>query len=317
MMNFAVYDGRRCAIEIRQQLTELLEIKQALCDGGDFGFAGLANLASIETHEAELRDELRAAELYEGNATADFVLDGEPLRGYEIPAHLLGVFLEKLQALSYAVGQVRMGSTTTRARVPKEVSITNRLYVQPSFVEGSFGFRVRVSDQKDGDQTSEINPEEALEAVCLLLGDDEPSSESLELLSHSRVKTHYAAIMDLMAKQNVSLSMRHRNRSEAMRLNPSQARNRAEWLAQVQTRQETIGRYGVLVGGNIEQERFELRTDDELLRGRLSSQAKEDIKKFHWGDSVLATLHVTQSEHEDSISTSESYVAVRFVVVED
>lgn len=316
MMNSAVYDGRRCAAEVQQQLNELLEIKQALHEGGDFGFAGQANLESIEAHEAELREELRAAELCECNASADFVLDGEPLRGHEIPAQLLGVFLEKLQALSYAVGQVRMGSTTTRASVPKEVSTANRLYVQPSFVEGSFGFRVRVSDVKEGDQALESKSEEALQAVCLLLGDDEPSAKSLDLLSHSRVKTHYAAIIDLMAKQNVGLSMRHKNRSETMRLNPSQARNRAEWLAQVQVRHETIERYGELVGGNIEQERFELRTGDELIRGSLSSQAKKDLKTFHWGDSVLATLLVTQSEHEDAISVSESYVADRFANAE-
>ncbi|MBX3175913.1 MAG: hypothetical protein KF886_00990 [Candidatus Hydrogenedentes bacterium] len=317
MMNSAVYDGRRHAVEIRQQLNELLEIKQALCEGGDFGFAGQANLESIVAHEAELREELRAAELYDGNASADFVLAGEPLRGHEIPAQLLGVFLEKLQALSYAVGQARMGSTTKRARVPKEVSTANRLYVQPSFVEGSFGFRVKVSDVKADDQVLESNPEEALQAVCLLLGDDEPSVESLDLLSHSRVKSHYTAIIDLLAKQNVGLSMRHKDRNETMRLSPHQARHRAEWLAQVQVRQETIDRYGELVGGNIEQERFELRTGDELIRGTLSNQAKKDLKTFHWGESVLATLLVTQSEHEDAISASESYVAVRFANAEE
>ncbi len=119
--------------------------------------------------------------------------------------------------------------------------------------------------------------------------------------------------MDMMAKENVGLSMRHRSYRNTIRLTASQARHRTEWLSQWQISEETVARFGELVGGSIESDRFELKTDDELIRGKLSAQAKEDLKGFHLGDSVSAILRVTQSEHEEPISgPSESYVAISF-----
>lgn len=304
--------GPRLASEVRRQLEEWSDIRRDFEANGDMGYAGLKHLEQMKLHEAELREELRAAELVEHDATADFVLDGAPIRGHEVPAKLLGTFLERIQALNYAVGQVMTGKSTSRSRIPKHVADAYRLYVQPDFILGSFGFRVRVPSGADLEELIENEAENSLKTVCLLLGDDDPSEDGIELLSHSRVKSHYSALMEMMAKENVGLTMRHRAYRDTIRLAASQARERTEWLSQLQISEETIVRTGELVGGSIEQSRFELRSDDDLIKGKLSAQARQDIKLFHWGDSVSVTLRVTQSEHEESISgPSEAYWAVR------
>ena len=305
----------RPAAEIREQLADLREIKASIDDSHmDFGFAGYIDRCSIEAQETALLEELNAAELREHNAAAEFILEGEPLHSGEAPARLLGAFLDKLQSLVYAVGQVQAGSATDRARFPRNVVAANRLYVQPQFVSGSFGFRVRVPSKEELGELVETGGETVLHKVCHALGDENPSGDVMTLLSHSRVRSHYESIATLLARENVDLSMRQRSERGRLRLSSSAARERLEWLQQLQVTEETIERTGELVGGNIQRDQFELKAGDETIRGGLSQQAKEDLKGFHLGDTVTATLRVMITEHEDALTEQKSdYVAQRFV----
>ena len=304
----------RPAAEIREQLADLREIKASIDDSHmDFGFAGYIDRCSIEAQETALLEELNAAELREHNAAAEFILEGEPLHSGEAPARLLGAFLDKLQSLVYAVGQVQAGSATDRARFPRNVVAANRLYVQPQFVSGSFGFRVRVPSKEELGELVETGGEAVLHKVCHALGDEDPSGEMMGLLSHSRVKSHYESIVTLLAKEHVNLSMRQRSERGRLRLCSSAARERLEWLQQLQVTEETIERTGELVGGNIQTDRFELKGDEETIRGVLSEQAKADLKQFHLGDTVTAILRVMITEHEDALTEQKTdYIAQQF-----
>jgi hypothetical protein len=304
----------RLAQEVRQQLNELLEIKRSVEKIPNPKFADKVSLQSIIAHEAELRDELRAAGLIVFDASADFVLDGEPIKGHDVPAQLLGAFLEKLQLFVYAIGQAHQGDSTDRARFPQRVIQANKLFVQPEFIVGSFGFRVRVPSKEDLHQLMDTGAEEVLQTACRVLGEDDPSEDTIKLLSHSRVKTHYAGIVDLLVKKNADLSIRHRNVTRTVRLSSTQARKRIEWLEQFQVSEKIINQVGDLVGGSTEYDQFELKTESGIIRGNLSEQAKDDMKKFHWGDTVTATLRIVTTEHEDmSTGITEKYFAEQFI----
>ena len=71
---------------------------------------------------------------------------------------------------------------------------------------------------------------------------------------------------------------------------------------------------GVLVGGSLATGRFELRTSADLIRGRATGAAKEDLKAFHLGDRVIALVREVTARHEGSVTTPfVSYVAEGFV----
>jgi hypothetical protein len=56
---------------------------------------------------------------------------------------------------------------------------------------------------------------------------------------------------------------------------------------------------GVLTGGSIANNKFELQVDGETYKGSVSEQAKEQMRDLHFGDHVSAVIEETTLTAED------------------
>jgi hypothetical protein len=90
--------------------SQLREFRAACKSAHKYGapdFASQIALDSMQKHEEELMEELKAAQLLESDADAEFSVNGDPVRENMIPMDLLGKFFNLLQKLMYSVAQSR------------------------------------------------------------------------------------------------------------------------------------------------------------------------------------------------------------------
>jgi hypothetical protein len=298
---------------IEEQLRDLSHVLDAARTYGTPDAASEFGLASLIGHQQELLDEKRAAQLLASAADAEVVLEGDVTAEHEVPAGLLGGFLTHLQKLVYALAQVRTGHPTSRAPVRRDTAAEHRLLVQANFQPGSFGLRLRLPTYDELGQLFDSDASETLEMVCAALDPAAPSGHLAALLGHARVKAHYQNLMELLAKQDVGVVARTRSRPVGVRLRPTQARERLDWLDLLQVSEEEILRTGTLVGGSIERDRFELKCEDETLSGTVTEAARAQMQRFHLGDAATVRIRVRTVEHEEvSAEPSVSYLAVEF-----
>lgn len=289
------------ADEIRRQLADADALCQEFEQAGELDFASAATLQSVRNLRQRMQEELRAAEMLESGADAEFSLDGGPVQGHQVAAGFLGDFLRSVQDLVHAVAQVVVGQPTGRAPVPGSIVASSRLSVLPDFVPGSFGFRVRLPREDELELLSGAldDNRRAMALVGDMVGDRIPEESLGELLSHSHVRSHYGKLVALLSAQNADVCVRTRANPHGSRVSAKCARERREWLDLLQTTTRTVTVDGRLVGGSIERRRFELVAEDGSYVGTVSEHAAQQMQQLHWGDTVQAHVQVTAVEHEE------------------
>lgn len=304
----------RASTEIKRQLVDLMAVKQTAQQHGTPDFASKAGLASIQSHEGNLREELHAAELLESDADAELILDGDPVLDHAIQAHFFGVVLEKVQQLTNAIAQVAANAPTARASVPRNIIAENRLMVT-GFFPSSFGIRLRMPTQEESGQAFDPASTDVLDSLVEILGEQEPNPTISKLLAHSRVKKHYSELLEATAKHNASIGLRTRHRPFGVRLNSKQARDRVEWMDLLQTSEEDLPLDGILVGGSLDSSRFELKVGEYIYRGQASDAARQQMEAVKFGARITAQVRATTTTHEEGATApTTSYVMTSLVI---
>lgn len=72
---------------------------------------------------------------------------------------------------------------------------------------------------------------------------------------------------------------------------------------------------GILTAANIEQETFELRTEDVLIKGTLDSSAVEQIRRILLGSSVQVVARVITDEDADNLGEPQTQYNVMSVIL--
>ena len=189
----------------------------------------------------------------------------------------------------------------------------NRLMVSAGFLPSSFGFRCSLPRREDLGQLYPPESQAVLDALSQLLTDDLPSEYLTGLISHARVKKHYLELLEILSKNGANLRVRTKHNPYGVKLHTRQARERVEWLELLQTTEEQITFTGMLIGGNIETARFELKVGDELIQGKASDAAKSQLTQITFGAQVKAEVRVTTMAHEEGViepKTSYFLVAI-------
>jgi len=236
--------------------------------------------------------------MLESGSAAELILDGDPVRQHMIRASFLGAMLSKVQELLNALAQVITSIPTARAPVPRNIVAENRLMVA-GWVPSSFAVRLRLPTKEELGQLLETESQSVLEGVAKLLGEQAPSQGTVEWLSHPRVKKHYYEFLEAVAKQGAVVKLRTRGNPFGAGVTAEQARDRVEWLDLLQVEEKPLSLSGLLVGGNIESGRFELKVEEELYRGKVSEKAKAQMKHLTFGAEVQAQLRVRTTVHEE------------------
>lgn len=284
---------------VREQLGDLAKVQKAIEEHGVVDFASKMAMQSVQNDEAGLREELRAAEILESDHDVQLEFDGDPVVEHTVAGRFFGAFLIELQETVNALAQVQASSPTRRGGVPSTIVSENRLFFSHSF-QSSFGAAFCLSPRHLQPRLFESEYPSTLDLVQSFLDGQADTSTMATYMAHPRVKAHYSSLVNLLAKNGGSVTMRSRRRPYGARLSPQQARDRAEWLEFIQSATERMTVQGILVGANIEANRFDLRTDSEVLHGRMNGVAVDQVRSILLGRLVSATLEVETSSHEEA-----------------
>ncbi len=291
---------------IKEQLNDLRLLidysKKIDCDD----YASKLTLLSLENEEKELVDELHAAELIESNIDAEVVLEGDPVTPGYIHARFFGEFLIHLQDLVNAVAQQIKNDSTSRGVIASSIISKNRLLLAPTF-PSSYGARFTIEHSVNPlDQKTLIDVEvkQALDQIASIIEESAEENKLLdELLSHSIIRKHYSELISQLAKGGANVTFRTKAKPKGVKITAQQARDREEWLMLLQKDEDIENLIGTLVGGSIETDRFELRVQEEVIRGAVQQNALKKIREINLSAEVKATVKIIKEFHE--VSTME------------
>ena len=157
---------------INEQLKELREFIKRFQEVGATDFASDLHLSSLQYQESILIEELKAANLIQGNTAIQIAIDGSPVEDHAIDTAFLGPFLLYLQKLVNATGQALEGVPTSRGVIQERVQSQNRLRVS-SLMATSFGLNFVVEDQLQSPSLFEDTPNNrTLDVVASLFNGD-------------------------------------------------------------------------------------------------------------------------------------------------
>ena len=128
-----------------------------------------------------------------------------------------------------------------------------------------------------------------------------PSGELVKTLSSPRVKGRYYELIELVVKEDAKVTVRTKTRRLGVRLDARQARDRATWMDSLTESTVTLPLEGILTGGSIATNKFELQVFDEFYRGRISPEAKAQMKEIKMGQSVVAEVVETTFFAEEAL----------------
>ncbi|MGH7226823.1 MAG: hypothetical protein ACRELF_26715, partial [Gemmataceae bacterium] len=138
-----------------------------------------------------------------------------------------------------------------------------------------------------------------LEGLAEMFGEQAPSPQTIEWVSHPRVKKHYYEFLDAVAKHGALVRFRTRRHPYGATISAREARDRVDWLDLLTVQEEILTLTGILVGGNIESGRFELKAEEEMYRGKVSDAANARMRQVALGAEVQVQLRVTTMIHEE------------------
>jgi hypothetical protein len=316
------FDGRRGTLvrgvtEIKRQLSELAQVLQKAEKYGERDPASSSRLKSLRKHQSQLNAELNASELLESDNDAVFALDGDPVDRHSVQAKFLGSFLAKVQELVNAIAQVRTSVPTNRSSVPRNIITENRLMVT-GFAPSSFAVKLRLAKREEPDLFGEIPSQDTLNTLAELVRGDALPASLAAFAKHARVRKHYSELLEMVAKSGANIRISTKSAPYGVRLTTSEARNRAELLDTLLSDVNDVDFTGELVGGSIERDRFELKANDEIIQGRVSGTAREQLKSLTFGCRVHAELIVeTQMAEDGGGEPKSTYFLTKVVPIQE
>ena len=303
----------RPAAAIKAQLADLREVNEAAAAYGTPDFASRLGWETLQAQEKILQDELRATELLESNFDGEFVVDGDAVSAdHGIEFTFLGQLLEKAQAVFYSLAAAMLGSTSRQAPLPEKIISRHTMRFFACY-PSSFAVRFRVTSQEEDQLPIDLPPSGVLDRFTAIL-DGAADVESLATVTtHGRLKSHYQALNELLAKNNSNLRVRTRTRPYGSRITAPQARHRVTWLETIEVKEQETTFIGRLVGGSLEYDNFELEVDGEVLAGTLAPSARTDLQSLHLGEEVEARLKESTSTTATGAQTSRTYLLLGIV----
>lgn len=264
-------------------------------------FATALQVRSWRTHQQELETELEAARRAElAEADLQVAFSGEPVFQHDIKAAFLGVFLSKAQSLINALAQATEQKPTERGSIANSLVEDYRLFVAGTF-PSSFGLRLRLHSDLELGRLRLSQTEAVLDHFCALIDPNLSQAELIKAVASQRVKTHYYDLVEILSKEGAQMTVRTKTRLTGIKINPQQARDRATWMDSLTESTATLPLEGVLTGGSIATNKFELLVGEEFYRGRISHDAKSQLKDLKLGERVIAEIVETTFLAEEAV----------------
>jgi hypothetical protein len=199
-----------------------------------------------------------------------------------------------------ALAQATEQKPTERGSIANNLVEDYRLLVASTF-PSSFGLRLRLHSDTELGRLRLSQTEAVLDQFCKLLDPDLTQVELVKAVASQRVKTHYYDLVENIGKEGAQMTVRTKARLKGVKINAKQARDRATWMDSLTENTATLPLEGVLTGGSIATNRFELQVGEEFYRGRISPEARAQMKDLKLGENVKADVVETTFFAEEAI----------------
>jgi hypothetical protein len=254
-----------------------------------------------QNHRQELEAELdHALDSELAGSDLQFAFSGAPVVEHNIAAGFLGNFISKAQSLLNALAQATEQKATEKGKVATSLVEDYRLLVSGTFAS-SFGIKFRLHTANELGRLRIGQTSEVLDQFCGLLDPQIPSDELVKTLTSPRVRGRYYELVELVAKEDAKVTVRSKTRRRGVRLDAKQARDRATWMDSLTENSSVLPLKGFLTGGSIATNKFELQVGEEFYRGRISPEAKGQMKEIKMGESVAAEVIETTFFAEEAL----------------
>jgi hypothetical protein len=264
-------------------------------------FAAGLQWHSWENHRRELELELEAARLDElAGADLQIAFSGEPVFQHDIKAGFLGAFLSKAQSLINALAQAAEQTPTERGSIANSLVEDYRLLIAGTF-PSSFGLRLRLHSDGELGRLRLSQTTAVLDQFCALIDPNLGQAELVRAVASQRVKTHYYDLVETLGKAGAQMIVRTKQRLKGVKINPKQARDRVTWMDSLTESTATLPLEGILTGGSIATNKFELEVGEEYYRGRISNDAKTQMRDLKLGERVRAEVVETTFFAEEAL----------------
>jgi hypothetical protein len=256
-------------------------------------FAATLQWTSWQKQRQELELELKAALMDElAEADLQIAFSGDPVLQHDIKAGFLAGFLTKAQGLIKALSETVEESGAGIGRTANNPMEDYRLFVSATF-PSSFGLRLRLRSKAHFETLPLSQTEVVLDRFCKLMDPNLTQEDLVSAVAVERVKSPYHELLKSISREGAQLIVRTKARLSGVTINASQAYHRALLIERLT--QATAIRFleGVLVGGSMASNRFELQVGEKLYRGRISPEAKVQMKNLKLGERVRAEVFET------------------------
>jgi hypothetical protein len=283
----------RSAEIIKEQLADLAEVQGSVNTEIPIDFATQLSIDSLALHEADLREELKAAEWLTTKGDVEFVLEGSLVVNHAVQAELLSKFLDQIQKLRFAVAETARRNFSSRWHYTDNLVADSRLMVE-SFVPSSFAIRLTYAKPLTPALLLEtILPDENLFAA-LFSGETE-FDELKDIAKSPRLHRFYLDFLDFVAKYDLTVGTRTKKYPFLAEMSPQNARDRARLLNYTQSpaEEEEIEIEGILVMGDIKNKSFLITAEASIYRGQVSESGAAGLRQVALGNRVRAHLKVT------------------------
>ena len=309
--------ARRPSSVIEAQLSAFLEtLPKGMTAPPPGDFAAQLQWDSWQSHKQELEAELdEAIEAELAGSDLQFAFSGAPVVEHDIAAGFLGAFISKAQSLLNALAQATEQRATERGQLTTTLVEDYRLLVSGTFAS-SFGIKFRLHTASELGRLRVGHTGEVLDQFCGLLDAQLDSAELVKTLTSPRVKGRYYELVELVAKEDAKVTVRTKAKRSGVRLNAKQARDRVIWMDSLTESTSTLQLAGILTGGSIATNKFELQVGDEFFRGHISPEAKSQIKELKMGESVVAEVVETTFFTEEARIEGQATYFLKSIIKE-
>jgi hypothetical protein len=107
--------------------------------------------------------------------------------------------------------------------------------------------------------------------------------------------------VETLSKKGAQMTVRTRARLKGVKINARQARDRATWMDSLTKSTAILPLAGIPTGGSIATNKFELEVDEEFYRGRISAEAKAQMKDLKLSERVTAEVIETTFFAEEAV----------------
>lgn len=277
-------------------------------------FAAQLQWDEWQSNRRDLETELESARREElAEADIQLAISGEPVFQHDIMAGFLGSVLSKAQSLINALAQAVEQTPTERGNIANNLVEDYRLLVVGTF-PSSFGLRLRLHSDTELGRLRLFQTDSVLNQFCTLLDPNVGQAELVKAVASPRVKTHYYDLVEIIGKGGAQMTVRTKTRLAGVKITAKQARDRATWMDSLTESTTTLPLEGILTGGSIATNKFELLIGEEFYRGRISPEAKEQMKDLKLGEHVKVEVVETTFFAEEAIVEGHATYFLKSIV---